>query len=197
MIRTALVAGLVFGATFVSGCSSTLKAGQLNTAGRFDASASVAPENLKIERPFDKSRFGAKVVVLPFTENNSVNEFYYTSIKNAGKFETVLDKTGVEKLVIQKNLTGVSDASSILSLRNLSTTEGTFLVIKPYFEWKGGYDYTASLDAIDITDGNVVFHAEKKAFNFAGLDKTLFYPIFNSFMDWVDGVPPPPVISKP
>lgn len=190
MIKKVFLASLVGASLALSGCSSTLKAGKLNAAGRFDSNTQVKMADITIAAPFDKAKYGNMVVVLPFTENNQVNDFYYQSIKNSGKFGLVLDKAGVERLVIEKNIDDVTDATSILSLRKLSNSTGPFLVVKPYFEYKGGYDFQASIEAVDPTTGTTMFRAQKGAFNWAGLDKPLFYPLFNSFMDWVDGIPP-------
>lgn len=174
----------------LSACSSTLKATNLNTEGRFETGSKVYADGIKITKPFDASRYKKMVVVLPFTENKTVNDFYFQSITNSKKFDQVLDTAAVERLVIAEKIDGVTDASSILSLRKLTASKGPFLIVKPYAEWKGGYDYIASLEAIDSETAEVVFRSEKKAFNWAGLDKPLFYPIFNSFIDWVDGVAP-------
>lgn len=190
MIKKWVITSFVGASIALSGCSSTLKVAQLNTAGRFDSNARVKAADITIDAPFDKAKYGGLVVVLPFTESNQVNDFYYQSIKNSGKFGMVLDKAGVERLVIEKNITDVTDATSILSLRKLSNSIGPFLVVKPYFEFKGGYNYLASIEAVDPTTGKAVFRAQKGAFNWGGLDKPLFYPLFNSFMDWVDGIPP-------
>lgn len=190
MSKNTLFISLVAASLALSGCSSTLKVANLNSAGKFDSNAHVKAEDIKIIAPFDKAKYGGLVVVLPFTENNQINDFYFQSIKNSGKFGTVLDKAGVERLVIDKNITDVTDATSILSLRKLSNTIGPFLVVKPYFEYKGGYNFQASIEAVDATTGSTVFRAQKGAFNWGGLDKPLFYPLFNAFVDWVDGVPP-------
>lgn len=54
-------------------------------------------------------------------------------------------------------------------------------------EWKGGYDFIANLKAYDSENGKDVLVLENKAFNWAGLDKPLFYPLFNAFLEWVRG----------
>ena len=174
---------------FVAACSSTLKVGEVNSAGRFDSNSTVDAEDIQVNAAYTAEEFGTTLVVQSFTENNTVNEFYYESLKNSQRFERVWNEEDVERFVLQNGIDGVTDASSILSLSRLREEIGPFLIVKPYFEWSGGYNYSATIEAIDPEDGNVVFQAEKRAFNWGGLDKPLFYPLFNSFMDWVDGTP--------
>jgi hypothetical protein len=59
-------------------------------------------------------------------------------------------------------------------------------VVSTDVEWLGGYDFTASIKAIDPMTGRTLYHAKRKAFNWAGLDKPLFYPLFNGFLGWVN-----------
>lgn len=190
MRKVIALAALASSSLLVSACSSTLKATELNAAGRFDTSSTLHADGIKVTKAYEPSRYKKMVVVLPFTENKTINDFYYKSIINSKRFDQVLDTAGVEKMVISQKIEDVTDASSVLSLRKLAKTTGPFLIVKPYAEYKGGYDYVAALEAIDAETAETVFRAEKKAFNWAGLDKPLFYPIFNAFLDWMDGVPP-------
>jgi hypothetical protein len=171
----------------VSGCSSTLKAPTLQANGRFATGATVAPEMLKVTGAFDRARHGKMAVVLNFTEDQTVRSFYSDSIKNAKLFDQVLSEAELEKHILQNRIENVTDTSSLISLRNMAESQGPFLVIRPYFEYKGGYDFRATLEAIDANTGETLFSAEKKAFNWAGLDKPLFYPLLNAFLDWAQG----------
>lgn len=171
----------------VGGCSSTLEVPTLGADGRFASNATVDPENIQVTKAFDQTNWKKLVVVQEFTDNKQVNAFYFDSIGNSQKFEKVYDKASLETYVLANNFEGVTDASSLISLKNLSKTTGPFLLVRPYFVWNGGYNYDASLEAVDVQTGEVVFMANKGAFNWGGLDKPLFYPIFNAFMDWVDG----------
>lgn len=171
----------------VGGCSSTLEVPKLGEDGRFASNATVDPENIQVKTAFDPTKWKKLVVVQSFTDNKQVNNFYFESITNSQKFGKVFDKASLETYILQNNIEGVTDASSLISLKNLSKTEGPFLLVRPYFVWNGGYDYEASLEAVDVQTGETVFMANKGAFNWGGLDKPLFYPIFNTFMDWTDG----------
>lgn len=170
----------------ISACSSTLTATNLNDQGRFDANTQVDPEDVQITKPF-KSEWGKMVVVADFTESNGMNDFNYQMIQNLGKFETVYDKDKLEQYVLSNRIDGVTDTTSILSLNKLAEREGPFLLIRPYAEHRGGYDFSGALEAVDVQTGDAVFRVDKGAFNWAGLDKPLFYPIYNALMDWVEG----------
>jgi hypothetical protein len=190
-MRKVIAAVALAGASLmVSACSSTLKATELNTDGRFATGSQVYADGITVKKPYEATRYKKLVVMLPFTENKTINDFYFQSLVNSKKFDQVLDSAGVEKMVISQKIENVTDASSVLSLNKMAQTTGPFLIIKPYAEYKGGYNFIASIEAIDAESAEVVFRAEKKAFNWAGLDKPLFYPIFNALLDWIDGVPP-------
>ncbi len=174
------------------GCSSTLKPAELNDEGRFETGSVVTSADQTINAPYSAERYGKMIVVFTFTENKTVNEFFFQSIKNSKKFEQVYDEDELEKFVIKNQIPDVTDASSLLSMNKLAKSVGPFLVVKPYVEWKGGYDYIASVEVIDAQTTETVFTAQKKAFNWAGLDKPLLYPLMNAFIDWTEGKEPPP-----
>lgn len=197
MMRLRHVYSAFFLALALTGCSSTLKPAEVNTEGRFDTSSRVDASGQTITGPFVPERHGKMVVVFTFTENNTVNEFFYQSIKNSKKFDAVYNESELEKFVIKNKIEDVTDTSSLLSMNKLAKTVGPFLVIKPYFEWKGGYNFIATLEVIDAETTETLLKVEKKAFNWAGLDKPLFYPLFNAFIDWTEGKAPPPAPPPP
>ena len=83
-------------------------------------------------------------------------------------FTTVNAKSDFEKMIIERQLTDtVSNVSDLIGLHNLAKQIGPFLVVEPYVEWKGGYNFVASLKAIDPGTGETVLHLEQKAFNWA------------------------------
>ncbi|HEV2747866.1 MAG TPA: hypothetical protein VGW34_11280 [Allosphingosinicella sp.] len=184
-------AALSAAAFALAACSSTLKTAELNATGRFDTGASVDPGSLTIAAPYSAQRYGKMAVVLNFTENRTINSFFHDSIANSRKFQNVYSETELERYVIQQQIEGVTDTSSLLSLNKLAQKIGPFLVLKPYVEPKGGYRVTASLEAIDAQTSQTVFKAEKSVTNWAGLDRPLLYPLFNAFIDWTEGRPAP------
>ena len=182
---SALLAGALCLA-LATGCTSTLKPATLNAEGRIDTKEEMDPEDIQVAAPF-REEWKNFVVVADFNEVETINDFYYQTLVNSGRFTTVYNREALEAHIIESNIEGVSDADSILSMRNLARAEGPFLLIRPYVEYEGGYDYRASLEAVDAETGRRVFRADKEAFNWAGLDGVLFYPVFNTLLDWIDG----------
>lgn len=167
-------------------CTSTLTPATLNAAGRIDTNEEVDPNDIQVAAPF-REEWTRFVVVADFNENQTINDFYYQTLVNTGRFGTVYNREGLEQYIIANDIQDVTDASSILSMRNMARTQGPFLMLRPYVEYEGGYDYRASIEAIDAETGQVVFRVDKTAFNWAGLDGVLFYPIFNQMLAWFDG----------
>jgi len=94
----------------------------------------------------------------------------------------------MEALVIGRGISEkVQNISDLIGLKNLSSEIGPFLVVEPHAEHKIGYNFEASLKVVDAQTGETVLQLRNKAFNWDGLDKPLFYPLFNSFLDWTNG----------
>lgn len=187
MKKTLMFAALA--AITLSGCSSTLKPAVMNANGRIDTKEEMKPEDIQVAEDFreDWKKFA---VVAEFTETEAINEFYYETLVNSGRFGTVYNKESLEEFIISKDIEGVTDTSSLISMRNLARSEGSFLYLRPYFEWEGGYNYRASIEAVDAETGKRVFRADKSAFNWAGLDNVMFYPLMDTLLGWIDGEHP-------
>lgn len=181
---TMLVAGA---ALALSACTSTLKAPQLGANGRFTTGATVNPEKITINGPFVAAEHRRMAVVLNFTEDARIKDFFYQSISNSGVFQRTFNEVGLERYVLENNIRDVTDTSSLISLRNLARAEGNFLIIKPYIEAGAGYQVKSWLEVTDAASGQLLFRTEKQATNWAGLDSPLFYPLFNSLIDWTEG----------
>lgn len=195
--RAGLAAVLVVG-LYVAGCATTMAPPVVNTGGRFTTTTRLTDAQVMTTAPFDRSRYGV-VYVKSATGAPSMDRFFFDAVKATGSFETVLDSDALQQRVIAKaQETGGSAAfvDNTAGLFELSKTHGPFLIVEPSVEWLGGYDYEASLRATDAGTGKIVFMARQKAFNWAGLDQPLFYPLFNAFIDWTQGVPPPPAQAK-
>lgn len=172
----------------LGGCSSTLKPTTLKEDGYFDTSSTLRPEGVIIEQPFKPEYRKMLYVKTGDEKNERYKEFYLTSFKNMNAFDKVVDQSELESLVIEQGLTDkVSNISDKIGLHHLQKEMGSFLVVEPYVEWNGGYDYVANLKAYDPESGKVVLHIEKEAFNWAGLDDPLFYPLLNGFVEWTRG----------
>lgn len=172
----------------LTGCSTTLKATKVDSSGRFPTDTAMSAEGVKVVKPFQDKYKQLLYVKIDESKANMYKDFFVTSFTNSNLFAKVNQKTDFEQLVIERKLADkVSNVSDLIGLNNLAKQIGPFLVVEPYVEWKGGYNYIASLKAVDPENGETVLHLEQEAFNWNGLDKPLFYPLFNGFIDWAHG----------
>jgi hypothetical protein len=159
-------------------CSSTMKAVKPDASGAFPTKDQLKPAEVIVNERFDLEPYRHLVYV----QVGEKSELYETFI--VGK---VLTKSGFEQeLIASGKSDDVSNISDLIGLRGASKAYGPFLVVSTDVEWVGGYDFTASIKAIDPMTGRTLYHAKRKAFNWAGLDKPLFYPLFNGFLGWVN-----------
>jgi hypothetical protein len=173
----------------MASCSSTLKATKLNDSGYYPTSWKIREDDIKVQEPFD-TKYCSLLVVMTEEYFEQLDEFFVQSFVNMEVFDVVLNKEGVESLVFDKGLAGdVTSVSDMIGLYNLQTHIGCFLVVDPAVTFEGGFDYSAELRAIDPETGKVVFHVKHKTANWSGLDKPLFYPLFNAFIDWTQNRP--------
>jgi hypothetical protein len=141
------LAVLAFGA--LSACATTLQVAELNDQGRYATDTQLDSSKITITKPFDAERHGSRVLVMEFKDDKTFGEFLVKSVQNTKKFGTVYTEDELEKYVITNNVEGVTDTSSLLSQNKLAKATGPLLVIKPYVEWKGGYNFSATIEAID------------------------------------------------
>ena len=183
MHRIALIAILLL----LSACSSTMKAVKPDATGAFPTKDQLKPAEVIVNERFDLSPYRRLVYVQVGEKSEVYETFIVDSIRNMDYFEKVLTKTGFEQELISSGKSdNVSNISDLIGLRGASKAYGPFLVVSTDVEWLGGYDFTASIKAIDPMTGRTLYHAKRKAFNWAGLDKPLFYPLFNGFLGWVN-----------
>jgi hypothetical protein len=183
MHRIALIAVLLL----LSACSSTMKAVKPDATGAFPTKDQLKPAEVLVNERFDLSPYRRLVYVQVGEKSEVYETFIVDSIRNMDYFEKVLTKTGFEQELISSGKSdNVSNISDLIGLRGASKAYGPFLVVSTDVEWLGGYDFTASIKAIDPVTGRTLYHAKRKAFNWAGLDKPLFYPLFNGFLGWVN-----------
>ncbi len=172
----------------LAGCSSTLKPRPTDANGLFPTSSLIDADGVKLQKPFS-ARF-KPLVYVKTDDSKSIeyNDFFIQSIKNLDVFDRVVGKSDVESIVIQKNLSDrVGNVSDLVGLNRLAKEIGPFLIVTPYVEWKGGYNYMAQITATDAETGETVLKLQNTAFNWAGLDKPLFYPLLNAFAEWARG----------
>lgn len=172
-----------------------MKTVSLDTSGRFETAKRLTAGEILTTQAFDRSRMGAMAYVKTDSKSPTLDKFFIDTIAATKVFDAVLDSEGLQTQVIARARALGSTAAFVdnkVGLYELSRTIGPFLVIEPVVEWRGGYDYEAALKVTDAATAETIFLARSKAFNWAGLDEPLFYPLFNAFIDWTKGVAPPP-----
>jgi hypothetical protein len=179
---------VIITALALGGCSSTLQPTKLDPqTGHFPTDSQITRGGVEQTAKFD-DKFLPLLYVKTDAKSDKLNSFYLESFRNMGRFQKVVGKEDLEALVISRGLSGkVQNVSDLIGLKNLSSEIGPFLVVEPFAEYRGGYNFEASLKAIDPQSGQTVLLMKNKAVNWAGLDKPLFYPLFNGFLDWTNG----------
>lgn len=115
------------------------------------------------------------------------SDFFVKQTRNIGYFDEVLDKKGLESKIIEKGLQDkVTDVSSLLGLNNLYRHYQPFLYVSTNIETKGDKEFV-QLIAKDPSNGKTLFTSEAEMdFVWSGVsDQNTFYPLFNSFIDWL------------
>lgn len=172
----------------IVGCSTTMKGTQLNESGRFPTNTKLRADGVKVVKPFNDKYESLLYVRTDDSTTKQYKDFFITSFSNMKVFDRVVQKSDLETLVIEKNLTdNVSNISDLVGLNQLQKKIGSFLVVVPYVERKGIYGFMASLEAVDPETGETVLLLEQEAFNWTGLDEPLFYPLLNGFLEWSKG----------
>ncbi len=178
-------------AVFATGCSTTLKPRTLDPAtGKFSTTSKLSADAVKVNKPFEEKYKTLAYVKTDESKAKEYNNFFVETLKNMGVFTKVVTKEELEALVLERKLTDkVSNISDLIGLNQLSKQIGPFLIVQPYVEWKGGYNFFAHLKAIDPETGGTLLLLEQNAFNWAGLDDPLFFPLMNGFLEWTQGKP--------
>ena len=172
-----------------SGCATTLQPTALDPqTGYFPTSSKLPADGIKVKKEFVSGKYRSLLYVKMEEKNEKYNQFFLKGFTNMNVFQKVADKNQLETLVFERKLTEkVSSVSDLIGLNNLQKQIGPFLVVEPYVEWKGGYNFEASLKAIDPETGETVLHIRNAALNWAGLDQPLFFPLLNGFLEWTQG----------
>jgi hypothetical protein len=184
------ILALVVACALLAGCATTFKSAAPDAAGHFPTTTKLTPKEVVTVTPFDPA-FAKMLYVKTDTKSEKYNTFFVDSLKQATRYDKVVDKDQLQSMIIQMNIGDrVQNVSDLVGLNNLSKEIGPFLLIEPYAEWKGGYNFAGELKATDPRTGQVVFYVKKTAFNWSGLDQPLFFPLLNAFVDWSNGRQP-------
>ena len=175
----------------VAGCSSTLKPPVLNTeTGFFNKKTALSEDDVKVQEPFQRDKYLEQLYVKTDAKDEEYNTFFYEAFAAMDIFGKIVDEEQLAAIVLERNLADkVPSISDLVGLHNLAAHIGPFLIVEPYAAHEGGYNYSARLVAIDPETGRTVLEIHNDAVNWAGLDKPLFYPLFNAFLEWCRGEP--------
>lgn len=105
-----------------------------------------------------------------------------------GYFASVVDRQDMERLLIKEGKSGlVTDVTNLLSWKKIADEYKPFVVLKPDTRAEGRKTYM-QLKVIRADTADEVFVAEVKLdFMWKGVnDDTVFYPLFNALIAWLD-----------
>jgi hypothetical protein len=170
-------------------CSPTLKIKALDAkTGKLPTETVIKAEEVLVNKSININDYNQFLFVKKSGVNMEKYENYITgTMKNIGGFDKYYSQNELEQHVIQKGLTDkVTSISDNIGLLNLSKNVGNFLICESNIEYKGGYDFTFEYKVINPTNAEVVLHIKHNAFNWGGLDRPLFNPVFNKYIDWLN-----------
>lgn len=168
-------------------CSPTLKVKELDLkSGKLPTETVLTNSEILVKKEIDLTEYKQFLFVKKSGLNMEKYENYILgTLKNIGGFDKYYTQSELEQYVIQNGLTDkVTSISDNIGLMNLSKNVGKFLICESNVEYKGGYDFTFEYKVINPTNAEVLLHIKHNAFNWGGLDRPLFNPVFNEYIDW-------------
>jgi len=173
---------------FLIGCSSTLKVKQLNPdTGKYPTETPLKAGEIEKRSNINLSEYKQFLYVKQGVNYEKYENYIIGTLQNIGYFDKILSQNELEQLVIQKELTDkVTNISDNIGLANLQKEIGKFLVVNSNVEYKRGYTYIFDFELVDPSKAETVYHVRHEGFNFSGLDKPLFNPVFNNYIDWIN-----------
>ncbi|AZA88491.1 hypothetical protein EG349_17810 [Chryseobacterium shandongense] len=168
-------------------CSPTLKVKQLDEkTGQLPTETKIMPNEVLTEKNINLNDFNQFLFIKKSGVNMEKYESYVTqTLKNIGGFKKIYTQTELEQYVIQNNLTDkVTSISDNIGLLNLQKQVGNFLVCESNVEFLGGYNYQFTFKITNPATAETVLDIKHQAFNWGGLDRPLFNPVFNYYIDW-------------
>jgi hypothetical protein len=175
-------------AILLTSCSPTLKVKELDAkTGKLPTGTVINNTEILVNKNIDLKEYNQFLFVKKSGLNMEKYEAYiFGTLQNIGGFQKFYSQTELEKYVIQNGLTDkVTSISDNIGLLNLSKNVGKFLICESNVEYKGGYDFSFDYKVINPTNAEVLFHIKHNAFNWGGLDRPLFNPVFNAYIDWL------------
>lgn len=171
----------------VSGCATFGEARDIDPAtGRIQTRSiygKVTATVLKSET-VDMGKYRPMILVLG-------NRFIYEQTVKFGFFGQVVDKETLEKKLIDEGKTDVvSEVTSLISWKKIADNSRPFLVLKPDIR-RDGRDEYFQLKVYAADTASEVFTSEVEIDHMwkGTSDDVLFYPLYNSFIDWARAQP--------
>jgi len=117
------------------------------------------------------------------------SDFIIQQVRYLGYFDQVIDLAELQKRIVEKNLQDkVPSIGDRIGINNAARYYGKFLWVHLDVNKREGKTYIkfVATDPTNLTD---LFVAERQLQYqpYVGSDQTLWYPLFNSFIDWLKG----------
>lgn len=170
------------------GCSPTLRIKQINIATeKFPTDKSLSINEIKVRKKFPQLKNYKQFLYIKNEEEfEKYKNYIKGTLENIGFFDKIYYKKDLEKIVINKGLTEkVTNISDNIGLLNLSKQIGEFLVLRTSVIYNGAYSYEFEFELIDPTNAETIYKVVNPAFNWGGLDRPLFNPVFNNYAEWI------------
>ena len=183
---------IVFSIVFIC-CSPTMKVKKINLKNeKLPTLTTLEPEEILVEKDIDINEYSQFLFVKAinsegiFLNKDIYNNYILKTLINIGEFKNFYTQNDLEKFVIQNGLTEkITNISDNIGLFNLSKNIGKFLICECNFEYLLRFNFRFDFKIINPMNSEILFHIRHNAINWGGLDRPLFNPVFNKYIDWI------------
>jgi hypothetical protein len=176
-------------ALMLTACTTTFEpqAVQAGT-GRFAAMGAVPQTAIKVREKYDVDATKQLAFVRTnIGELEKYDSYFEASLRAIGYFGKVMRKSEFERYLIQNDKLGtVSSLDGFAGLSQASKNFGRFLVVDFSIQPDIGYEVGLRMSVVDPATAKEVLKVEHGITNWGGLDGTLFQPMFNVLIDWIE-----------
>ena len=186
MKRILLLLNMTF---FIFSCSPTFQVKQIDEKkGKLPTDTRLSPEDIKIDKSINLQKYNQFLFISKLGHSTGkYGDYIIGTLKQIGGFKQYYTQPDLERYVIQNNLTEkVTSISDYIGLSNLQKQIGDFLICETNIVYLGAYTYTFEFKIIDPSNADVLLDIEHKGFDWSGLDRPLFNPVFNYYIDWLN-----------
>lgn len=186
LVKAATAAVCALAAT---GCTTTFQAANVDpTTGRFAATSRVPPEAIQVREAFDVDSTRRMVFVRSnLAAADRYDAYFETSLENLGFFGEVMRKDEFERMLVRDgHASTVPSVDGFAGLARAAEVYGPFLVVDFDVSADVGYQVDLKMTVYNAADATEKLRVDYGITNWAGLDSTLFQPVFNVLVDWLD-----------